>query len=130
MDPPVRVASSLVLVGLLGAPAVACPLDGACLALAAAPAPTEVSAARPVRPTVRWAPRLAARDAEPVSGAVVFACGDQVGDPSAMWNDLRDQVYARMPRFDAVPQVTMVVSPVIVRSTFDTVPGFGLSGDF
>ncbi len=51
-------------------------------------------------------------------------------DPTQLWKDLKDRVYARMPRLDVVPQMTLVVSPVVVRGTFDTVPGFGLSTDF
>jgi len=46
-----------------------------------------------------------------------------------IWRTLRTKVYARLPRYTE-RRFTMVASPVVVSSTFNTVPGVGLEGDF
>jgi hypothetical protein len=52
-----------------------------------------------------------------------------------IWQVLRHSVYARMPRYDRIAQraenrFSLVLSPVVVSSPQDTVPGVGLEGDF
>lgn len=52
-----------------------------------------------------------------------------------VWQMLRHNVYARMPRYDRVASRTanrfsLVLSPVVVSSPMDTVPGVGVEGDF
>ncbi len=56
-------------------------------------------------------------------------------DPDAVempwiWRVLRDQVYARMPRYEQPQRFTLVLSPVVVASPSDTVPGVGVAGNF
>jgi hypothetical protein len=52
-----------------------------------------------------------------------------------VWQMLRHTVYARMPRYDRAASRTehrfsLVLSPVVVSSPQDTVPGVGVEGDF
>ena len=52
-----------------------------------------------------------------------------------IWVQLRRSVYARMPRYDRVShrgqnRFSLVLSPVVVESPQDTVPGVGLEGGF
>jgi hypothetical protein len=47
-----------------------------------------------------------------------------------IWRALRDHVYARLPRYHDAKRFTLVVSPVVVTSPSDTVPGIGLAGNF
>jgi hypothetical protein len=47
----------------------------------------------------------------------------------AFWATLETKVDGAMPHVQR-GGVSMVVSPVIVSGTFDTVPGIGVGGDF
>ena len=47
-----------------------------------------------------------------------------------IWQVLRREVYARMPRYEKEREFTLVLSPVVVKSQSDTVPGVGVAGDF
>jgi len=52
-----------------------------------------------------------------------------------VWQVLRKSVYAKMPRYERTSQrpenrFSFVVSPVVVESPQDTVPGVGLEGGF
>jgi len=42
---------------------------------------------------------------------------------------LREQIYSRLPRHDD-ERFTLVLSPVVVTSPSDTIPGVGIAGDF
>jgi hypothetical protein len=47
-----------------------------------------------------------------------------------IWRVLRDQVYSRMPTYEERNELKIVLSPVVVSSPTDTVPGVGIAGDF
>jgi hypothetical protein len=51
-----------------------------------------------------------------------------------IWRVLRQNVYARMPRYERIEspdqRFTLVLSPVVVTSSLDTVPGVGIEGGF
>lgn len=47
-----------------------------------------------------------------------------------IWQVLREQVYARMPRYDHKQKLSLLLSPVVVTSPSDTVPGLGIAGAF
>jgi hypothetical protein len=47
-----------------------------------------------------------------------------------IWEVLRRAVYARMPRYDQPREFSMVLSPVVVAGSFDTIPGVGVAGEF
>lgn len=46
------------------------------------------------------------------------------------WGALRAQVYSRMPTYRDRNELTVMLSPVVVTSPSDTVPGLGIAGDF
>jgi hypothetical protein len=54
---------------------------------------------------------------------------DQIDMPW-IWQVLREHVYARLPRYERPKRITLVLSPVVVKSLSDTVPGVGVGGDF
>lgn len=134
---------SVAVVGLLGTlaatPALACPTRVACIT-------TDVlSSGRSELPA---APRLLTRTArlelrlpfvpraEPRAelGQSLLTFSPPIEDELAMpwiWQVLRTQVYGRLPRIEPGAQdFSMVLSPVVVAGSFDTVPGFGVAGDF
>jgi hypothetical protein len=47
-----------------------------------------------------------------------------------IWQVLREQVYARMPRYEKPERFELVMSPVVVTSPSDTIPGVGVAGSF
>ena len=47
-----------------------------------------------------------------------------------IWHVLREQVYARMPSYKAPDRFTLMLSPVVVVSPSDTIPGVGVAGAF
>jgi hypothetical protein len=53
-----------------------------------------------------------------------------------IWLTLRDRVYSRMPKYEDKSdkrdksRLEIVLSPVVVKSPSDTVPGIGIAGDF
>ncbi|HUS31112.1 MAG TPA: hypothetical protein VMZ53_21525 [Kofleriaceae bacterium] len=47
-----------------------------------------------------------------------------------IWMALRAQVYSRMPTYEQSHDFKIVLSPVVVSSPSDTVPGVGIAGDF
>ena len=46
-----------------------------------------------------------------------------------IWAALDQKVVSRLPRY-AAREFSMIVTPVIVSGTFDTVPGVGVGGEF
>jgi len=124
----VRVAAALLLIGLTGAPASACP--GTCLAMIDAPAREELPAPR-VRKPLRLTLRALPAD-EPIA-ALRFAEARSAPPPSDdmpwIWKVLREKVYAQMPQHQS-ESVSLVVAPVVIASTYDTIPGFGVAGGF
>jgi hypothetical protein len=66
---------------------------------------------------------------------LAFGDAPAKADPSEVempwiWRVLRDQVYTRMPRYDRPQRFTLLVSPVVVTSPSDTIPGVGVAGEF
>jgi len=47
-----------------------------------------------------------------------------------IWQVLREQVYSRMPHYDHKQRLSLVLSPVVVTSPTDTIPGLGVAGAF
>lgn len=48
-----------------------------------------------------------------------------------IWQALRDRVHSQLPQYHERDRaLTIVLSPVVVTSPSDTVPGVGISGDF
>lgn len=48
-----------------------------------------------------------------------------------IWRALRDRVHSQLPQYQERDHaLTIVLSPVVVTSPSDTVPGVGISGDF
>ena len=48
----------------------------------------------------------------------------------AIWATLRGKVYSQMPTYQKSESFKVVLSPVVVSSPSDTVPGLGIAGDF
>ena len=124
----VLLLGSLLAIGLTAAPATACP--GMCLAVRGAPALTEIAPApRPakaVRLTLRELPAEASMPALRFTGERAASDAEEM---PWIWQALRTKVYSQMPQSQS-GGVSLVVSPVVVAGQFDTVPGFGVSGDF
>lgn len=47
-----------------------------------------------------------------------------------IWVVLRREVYTRLPHYERERKFSLVLSPVIVRSPTDSVPGVGVGGEF
>jgi hypothetical protein len=105
----VRLLLGLVLLGASALPAVACPEGALCLT-ARTPAVVEVAGPASLPTPVVESP---ARE-----------------DLPWIWQVLRDQVYARLPRYEEARTFSFVLAPVVVKGSFDTVPGLGVAGDF
>jgi hypothetical protein len=121
------VRSYLALLLLATAPPVfACPVGTLCAAVdaprieVAAPAPPPP---RPLSLRIERAPERPPWDLRAPPPA------DTANEMPWIWQVLRREVHARMPRYDD-DAVTVVLSPVVVAGTFDTVPGVGIAGDF
>jgi hypothetical protein len=113
------------------APAAACPRTALCLA-------TEAHAIELSAPAVHAASLAPAAVAAHVErrttdalARALRAAPERQPDVAMpwIWQTLRREVYRRMPRYSE-SRFTMVASPVVVSSTFDTVPGLGVEGDF
>ncbi|HET9485078.1 MAG TPA: hypothetical protein VFO79_14050 [Xanthomonadales bacterium] len=113
------------LVALTATPAAACPTGARCVRADAAreetPAPK-----RTVQPLELRVDAPAPRDPWRLDVVPAKHASDEM---PWIWQVLRREVYAQMPRYrdDAL---TFVLSPVVVTGSFDTVPGVGIAGDF
>jgi hypothetical protein len=47
-----------------------------------------------------------------------------------IWQVLRERVVSRLPSYEEERRFTVVLSPVVVSTPSDTVPGLGIAGDF
>jgi hypothetical protein len=112
-------------------PALACPRQMLCVVELNRTAPEIAHAPTP-------SPSVAALDVRtvqlPADRGLTFEAPARP-DPDAVempwiWRVLRDQVYARMPRYEQPQRFTLVLSPVVVASPSDTVPGVGVAGNF
>jgi hypothetical protein len=105
-----------LLVGTSGSVASACPPLGACAVAPEMPEPAAAAIDAKVPPPKRAAP-----------GEVVMPW---------IWETLRERVYSRMPKYSERSDKTdkggleIVLSPVVVKSPADTVPGIGIAGEF
>ena len=57
------------------------------------------------------------------------------GDPNEIelpwiWRVLRDQFHAHMPKYEAQEAFTLALSPVVVTTPSDSIPGVGVAGAF
>ena len=107
-------------------PALGCPRHLLCVVQPDESAPEIARVHKPVAiPDVRSV-RLATDD------RLTLADAPRKAEPDAMpwiWRVLREQVYSRLPRHDD-ERFTLVLSPVVVTSPSDTIPGVGIAGDF
>jgi hypothetical protein len=116
----VRLVFVSVVIGMLTAPAVACPPREACMVAmkSTTELPKEQQATVQINRVVEL--RLAA-DKRPAPDAVEMPW---------IWRALRDQVYSRMPTYEKQDDLKLTLAPVVVTSPSDTVPGLGIAGDF
>jgi hypothetical protein len=47
-----------------------------------------------------------------------------------IWKSIRERVYSRMPTYEEPNEIKIVLAPVVVTSTSDTIPGLGIAGAF
>ncbi len=123
------VTASIVLAGLTGSTNAveACPPIDACVVKL----PSTVKFVPPasaLRDRVET-PRLPALDLALTVRTVKRLAPGEIEMPW-IWGVLRDQVYSRMPTYEDKNELKIVLSPVVVTSPSDTVPGFGIAGDF
>jgi len=114
-------------------PALACPVGALCASVELAMPRAETRRAESPR-GARIASTAVRRDSTLVASRDVWNLGEAIAKPSTtampwIWQVLRTEVYARMPRYRD-DDFTFVLSPVVVAGQFDTVPGVGLAGDF
>lgn len=117
-----RLLVTTIVLGMLTAPAVACPPREACMVAmkSTTELPHEQQATVRVNHVVEL--RLDADKNKPAPNAVEMPW---------IWRALRDQVYSRMPTYEKPDdQLTLTLAPVVVTSPSDTVPGLGIAGDF
>jgi hypothetical protein len=120
---------SSCVAAITAGPALACPRHVLCLVQ------PEVAGASEV-------PRTYKRATIPDLRRVTVAPDDQLTfeapvkhDPNEIempwiWRVLRDQVYAQMPKYKRKEAFTLVLSPVVVTTPNDTIPGVGVAGGF
>jgi hypothetical protein len=143
----VRLVLASMLLMLAAPRADACPHGATCVATETRAEPVEPAveiAATTARrgeqaPAGKAMPDLVVRDAADVDMLSRSLRTHVVPRAAAIqmpwiWQVLRSNVYARMPRYDSVDQpdrrFSLVLSPVVVTSPQDTVPGVGIEGDF
>ena len=132
-----------MFVMLTGRRAEACPHGSACVSAETRGQVSEVQAATREIPRQRSMLHVAIAHAErmPVktqlnaSLRTHIAPRTRVNEMPWVWAQLRRSVYSRMPRYDHVARkpenhFTLVLSPVVVESPQDTVPGLGVEGGF
>lgn len=125
----------------LTAPAVACPPLDKCLV--SLPSTTQVPHERRVSPAhgdahaveqlhTTLPPEQPAldltKDAQTLQLKQRLAPGEVEMPP--IWATLRGKVYSQMPTYQQSQGFKVVLSPVVVTSPSDTIPGLGIAGDF
>ena len=70
----------------------------------------------------------------PPDDHLTFGDAPEKPDPAEVempwfWRALREQVHTRLPKYEE-QRFSLVVSPVIVKSPSDTIPGLGVGGVF
>lgn len=119
-----RVAACLVTLVGLAAVASACPPAAACLAKLRA------GLREPLEPK-----------AEPVASALASVTRSlqlplgtrrpiDVPEMPWIWGAVRAQLHSRLPSYHRRNELTVVLSPVVVTSPSDTIPGLGIAGAF
>ena len=110
-------------------PALACPRHLLCVVQPGTTSPAEIArAATPVSiPDVRTVRLAPDRD-------LTFGAAPAKTDPSEVempwiWRVLREQVHSRLPSHHD-KQFSLMLSPVVVTTPSDTIPGVGVAGDF
>lgn len=142
----VRVVLMAMFVMLAGRRAEACPHGTACVSVETRSQVREVQAAAREIPPQRSMLHVAIAHAErtppmPVSSGLAASLRNhvvprtRVNQMPWVWVQLRRTVYSRMPRYDSVTRrpenkFTLVLSPVVVETPQDTVPGLGVEGAF
>ena len=112
------------------APALACPRNVRCLVQQEVVAASEAPRTRPAPriPDVRRVQRVAPRS------RITFEAPKRLADGEIempwIWQAVRERVVSKMPRYDEDKRFTLVLSPVVVTTPSDTIPGLGVAGDF
>jgi len=117
----VRLAVCIATLVGLAAPAVACPPLDACLVR--------------LRSTIREPRQPATPALESVTRSLQLPLtavkrGSGEFEMPWIWRVLRDQVYSRMPSYQDRNELKVVLAPVVVTSSSDTIPGVGIAGAF
>lgn len=125
-----RITVALVVGALTATPAIACPQGASCITTSIARAATAETPA-PAK-IVRLALTEDRAPSSPLGRSLATYTPE---DPDELevpwiWQVIETEVKGRLPRVEQDNTFSMVVSPVVVRSPSDTVPGVGLSGDF
>jgi hypothetical protein len=122
------VVSACVAV-LTTAPALACPRDVLCVVQPTAKAAETPAATRTpaVIPDVRTA-QLPSDDRLTLDDLRDELEPGEIEMPW-IWRVLREQVHARLPKYEE-QRFSLVLSPVVVTSPSDTIPGVGVGGYF
>jgi hypothetical protein len=125
----------------LTAPAVACPPLDKCLV--SLPSTTQLPQVKRVSPAHGDAPAVQqlhtstpaeqpaldlTKDVQKLQLKPRLAPGEV--EMPAIWATLRGKVYSQMPTYQQSQGFKVVLSPVVVTSPSDTIPGLGIAGDF
>ena len=127
-----RVLAVTACIGIVTtAPALACPRQVLCV-VAPEATPGEVAPARKSISLDLRSVRLAPNEhvAFDVPAEPARATADGEIEMPWIWAVLREQVHARLPRYEHDERFRLVLSPVAVSSPSDTTPGLGVAGAF
>lgn len=109
--------------------AEACPHSSVCVVAGTREAISAVRETRPRTLLQLAISELEIRDALAISLRRHVVATHRGVEMPWVWQVLRREVYGRMPRY-VEPRFSLVLSPVVVESPQDTVPGVGLEGAF
>ncbi len=127
-----RITVALLVGALTATPVIACPQGASCITT---PIARAAAVEAPAHTRAR-AVRLALTEDRAPSSPLGRSLATYTPEPTDalevpwIWQVIETEVKGRLPRVEQDNRFSMVVSPVVVRSPSDTVPGVGLSGDF
>lgn len=116
--------------------ATACPREVACVLMRASAAPGLGEVAGPQRTARTVSLQLAAPETPELTSTVSLRfsepspAADDLTEMPWIWVVLKREVHQRMPRYEQEREFSVMLSPVVVAGSFDTVPGLGVAGDF
>lgn len=112
------------------APALACPRHLQCFVQAELTSAPEIARVRKVAaiPDVRTV-HVATEEHFTFGDAPRNAAAGEIEMPW-FWRVLREHVVSRLPSYREPDRFTIVLSPVVVTTPSDTIPGVGIAGNF